>query len=237
MMAPSGRIRTLGIIGGIAPASTIDYYRSIIAAYREQRPDGGYPSIVIDSIDLTRLLALVEARRLDELTAYLLEELGRLARAGADVGIIAANTPHIVFEGLSRASPIPLLSIVEAAADAAAELGLERVGLLGTRFTMEGHFYPDVFARRGIEIRRPEPEDVALVHRKYIEELVPGELRHETRRQLLAVIERLQADGAQGILLAGTELPLLLRDLGDDAPLLLDTTRIHVRRAVAELLA
>jgi aspartate racemase len=77
---------------------------------------------------------------------------------------------------------------------------------------------------------------VALVHRKYIEELVPGEFRPETRGQLLAVIERLQADGAQGVLLAGTELPLLLRDLGDGAPLLLDTTRIHVRRAVAELL-
>ncbi len=130
-------MKTLGIIGGIAPPSTIDYYRAIVEGYHQQRPDGSYPSIVINSIDLTRLLALVGDERLDELTAWLVEEVGRLARAGADFGLLASNTPHIVFEPVSRLSPIPLLSIMEAAADAATELGLTRLGLLGTRFTMQ----------------------------------------------------------------------------------------------------
>ena len=230
-------MKTLGIIGGIAPASTKDYYRSIISSCREQQPDGGYPSIIIDSIDLARLLALVGEGRLDELTAWLVEEIERLARAGADFGLLASNTPHIVFDAVSRASPIPLLSIVEAAADAASELGLTRLGLLGTRFTMEGRFYREVFARRGIEVFPPSREDVATVHQKYIQELVPGEFLPETRRQFLSVIGRLKQTGAQGVLLAGTELPLLLRDDGDGGLPLLDTTRIHVRRAVAELLS
>ena len=151
--------------------------------------------------------------------------------------MLASNTPHIVFEELRRESSIPLLSIVEAACDAAGALGLETVGLLGTRFTMEGRFYPEVFARRGIVVRAPTLEDQALVHEKYMTELVPGQFRPDTRHRFLAVIERLREVGAQVVLLAGTELPLLLRDAGECGLPLLDTTRIHVSRAVTELLA
>jgi aspartate racemase len=105
-------LKTLGIIGGIAPGSTVDYYRLLIESYQEQTKDGSYPSILINSIDLKRLLDLVGSDRLPELTEYLLREIDRLARAGADFGLMASNTPHIVFEELSRQSPIPLLSIV-----------------------------------------------------------------------------------------------------------------------------
>lgn len=229
--------KTLGIIGGIAPGSTVDYYRLLIESYRERKPDGSYPSILINSIDLTRMLGLVAGQRLEELTTWLLAEVERLARAGADLGLLASNTPHIVFEELRRASPIPLISIVEAACDAAVALGLKTVGLLGTRFTMEGRFYPEVFARRGIVVWPPTIEDQALVHEKYLTELVPGRFRPETQHQVLAVIERLGEAGAEGVLLAGTELPLLLRDAGEPGVPLLDTTRIHVSRAVDELLA
>jgi aspartate racemase len=152
-------MRTLGIIGGIAPGSTVDYYRLIIAAYREQKQDGSYPSILINSIDVTRLLQLVAANRLEELTDWLLWEVDRLARAGAEVGLLASNTPHLVFPELSRQSAIPLLSIVDAASDAAAELGLRTVGLLGTQFTMQGRFYPEVFAQRGIAVLAPSAGD------------------------------------------------------------------------------
>jgi aspartate racemase len=228
---------TLGIVGGIAPGSTVDYYRLLIKAYREHRQDGSYPSILINSIDLARLLELVGANRLEELTDWLAEEVERLARAGAEVGMLAANTPHIVFAELSRKAPIPLLSIVEAASEAAAELGLRTVGLLGTRFTMEAQFYPEVFARRAIAVRAPAPEDQAYVHQKYMEELIPGEFRADTRGQFLRIIERLKRDGAEGVLLAGTELPLLLRGTDACSLPLLDTTRIHVSRAVAALLA
>jgi len=230
-------VKTLGIVGGIAPGSTIDYYRLLIASYREQRRDGSYPSILINSIDLTRMLGLIGGNRLAELTDWLVREIERLARAGADVGLLASNTPHLVFEDLARMAPIPLLSIVEAACAASQELGLRTVGLLGTGFTMRGRFYPEVFAKRGIAVRVPRPDDQAYVHEKYMQELVPGEFRADTRREFLAIIERLRQDGAEGVLLAGTELPLLLRDTIDSGVPLLDTTRIHVSRAVGALLA
>lgn len=230
-------MKTLGIIGGIAPGSTVDYYRLLIAAYREQRKDGSYPSILVNSIDLKRLLDMVAENRLMELAEYLLQEIRRLARAGADFGLMASNTPHIVFEELSQRSPIPLLSIVEAASEAAQALGLRKVGLLGTRFTMEGGFYPQVFARRGIAVQSPTSDDRSYVHEKYMRELIPGEFRPETRDGFIAIINRLQEDGAAGVLLAGTELSLLLRDADGCGVPLLDTTRIHVHRAIAELLS
>jgi aspartate racemase len=230
-------MKTLGIIGGIAPGSTVDYYRLLITEYREHKQDGTYPSIVINSIDLTRLLELVDGNRLEELTDWLVREVERLARAGAEVGLMASNTPHLVFEELSRKTAIPLLSIVDAASEAAAELGFRSVGLLGTRFTMQGQFYPEVFARRGITVRAPSSDDQAYVHEKYMQELIPGEFRPDTRLRFLAIIERLREDGAEGVLLAGTELPLLLRGSDPGGLPLLDTTRIHVSRAVAALLA
>lgn len=106
-------MKTAGIIGGIGPESTIEYYRLIIASYRERRSIGDYPSIIINSIDLNKMLELIGANRLVEVTEYLLSELKRLARAGADFGVLAANSPHIVFDDLRQQSPIPLISIVE----------------------------------------------------------------------------------------------------------------------------
>ncbi len=230
-------MKTLGIVGGIAPASTVDYYQLLIASYREQRQDDSYPAILINSIDLTQMLGLVAAGRWTDLTEYLREAVDRLARAGADFALLASNTPHIVFEELLRVSPLPLLSIVEATCQATEGLGLRTVGLVGIRFTMEGRFYPEVFARRGIVVRRPPPDDMAYVHEKYMSELVLGDFRAATQEGVLAVIERLQRQGAEAVILAGTELPLLLRGEGAASLPLLDTTRIHVRRAVEELLA
>lgn len=229
-------MKTLGVVGGIAPGSTVDYYLALVAEYRARRGDGSYPSIVINSIDLTRMLGMVGKGRRTELVTYLRDEIDRLARAGAQVGLLASNTPHLVFDDLARVSPIPLLSIVESAAAEARGLGLRRVGVLGTRFTMEGTFYPEVFARHGIEVRRPSSEDAAYVHEKYMAELVAGDFRPDTRGAFQAVIGRLCSAGADGIVLAGTELPLLLRGVETGGVPLLDTTRLHVRRAIDELL-
>jgi len=133
-------VKTLGIIGGTGPESTIDYYRSLIAAYRARTPDGSYPSIFINSVDNQMLLTLVGQNRLAEIAQYLVREIAKLGRAGADFGLLAANTSHIVFDILARESAIPLLSIVEATREVAERRGLERVGLFGTRFTMQADF-------------------------------------------------------------------------------------------------
>jgi aspartate racemase len=231
-------MKTLGIIGGIAPESTVDYYRQIIALYRSQQSDGGYPSILINSINLKKMLDLIGAENLPEVTEYLLGEVVKLAAAGADFGLFASNTPHLVFEDIRRRSPIPLVSIVETTCEAALALGLGKVGLLGTRFTMQGGFYSEVFSAHRIEVVVPRSDEQDYVHSRYMGELVHGIYRSETREQLLAIVERLRSqEGIQGLILGGTELPLLFRDRTEAGIAMLDTTKIHVARAVTYLLA
>ncbi len=231
-------MKMLGIIGGIGPESTLEYYRLTVALYRERKPDGSYPPILINSINMTRMLDLIGADKLAEVTEYLLGEVKKLAAAGADFGLLASNTPHIVFDGVQSRSPIPLISIVEAACEAAKARGLGTVGLFGTRFTMQGRFYPDAFARQGIRIVVPSQADQEFIHEKYMGELVQGIFTDETRQRLLSIVEALkEQEGIQGLILGGTELPLILKDKTyHDIPFL-DTTRIHVERAVSEMLS
>lgn len=231
-------MHTLGIIGGIAPESTIEYYRMIIASYRRQMRDGSYPPLLINSIGLTRMLGMISAGDLAAVAGYPLGELQRLARAGAEVGLLASNTPHIVFDELERHSPIPLISIVKCACEQAKSLGLKKVGLLGTRFTMQAGFYPATFSVQGIEVVTPPVDDQDYVHTKYMNELVKAIFLPETRAGLLAVVERLKKrDEIQGLLLGGTELPLVLRDNGGTGIPFLDTSRIHAEAAVDWILS
>jgi aspartate racemase len=228
-------VKTIGIIGGIGPESTIEYYRSIVASYGERMRDGSYPSIIINSIDLKKVLDLVSANELAELTQYLVNEIQRLARAGAECGLVAANTPHIVFHEVRRRSPIQLISIVEATCEAAKTLGLKKLGLFGARFTMQGRFYPDVFAKEGIALALPDERDQAYIHHIYLNELVKGIIRPETREQLLTIADRLkESHGIQALILGGTELSLILREpTVRDIPVL-DTTKTHAKAIVAE---
>ncbi len=228
-------MKTIGIIGGLGPESTIGYYRLIIAAYAERTPDGSYPSIIINSIDLKKVLDMVSANELAKLTEYLVSEIQRLARAGAECGLVAANTPHIVFDELRRQSSIPLISIVEATCAAAKALGLRKLGLFGARFTMQGRFYPDVFSKQGIELAVPDEHDQAYIHHIYLNELVKGIVRPETRERLSTIVDRLKAhEDIQGLILGGTELSLILRDpTVHDIPVL-DTTKIHAKAIIAE---
>ena len=231
-------MKTLGMIGGVGPESTIDYYGHIIALYRGRRPEGSYPQFIINSIDLKKGIDFMTANDLAGMAGYLLEEIGKLARAGADFGLIAANTPHIVFDEIQPRSPIPLISIVEATCAAAKMRGLNKLALLGTKFTMCADFYPKVFSREGIEIVVPEPKDQDYIHEKYFNELVVGKFLPDTRAGLLAVVVRLKDKiDIGGVILAGTELPLILRDDSHKEISFLNTTKIHAEAAVTEMLS
>jgi len=179
----------------------------------------------------------MNTNRLREVTDYLLEGLQKLARAGADFGIIAANTPHIVFDDVQRRSLVPLISIVEATCSEARKRGIHRAGLLGTRFTMQASFYPDVFSREGIAVVVPHEDEQAYIHEKYVGELLKDMFLPKTREHLLEIIQRMkEQEQIQAVILGGTELPLLLRDDSACGIPLLDTTQIHVKAVVAELL-
>jgi aspartate racemase len=240
-------MKTLGMIGGLGPESTVDYYQRIIALYRERTGDRHYPEFVIVNVDLRKGLDFMDANDLSGMANYLVEGIDKLARAGADFGIISANTPHIVFDEVAPKSPIPLISIVEATRAAAKAQNLKRLALFGTRYTMQATFYPKVFARDGIELLVPDLHDQDYIHDKYMNELVPGKFLADTRAGLLAIVDRMKATsdppsqsygeaGIDGVILAGTELPLILRDPIHNGIPFLDTTKIHVEAAVAEML-
>src|SRR5205814_10147053 len=167
-------MKTLGMIGGLGPESTIDYYGRIIALYRERMGDGSYPQFIINSINLKKGLDFIDANNFAGLAEYLLNEIGKLDQAGAAFGLISANTPHIVFDEVAAKSPIPLISIVEATCAAAKARKLKRLALLGTRFTMQGTFYSKVFTREGIDLVAPDAKDQEYIHDKYLNELVSG---------------------------------------------------------------
>ncbi|HEX8078128.1 MAG TPA: amino acid racemase [Chthoniobacterales bacterium] len=241
-------MKTLGIVGGIGPESTIEYYRFILEGYRARVPApstaellrgdaASAPHLLIDSIDVNRGLAMLDANDLPALANYVSESVERLTRAGAEVVLIAANTPHIVFEEVARRASVPMISLVEATRDRALALGFRKLALLGTGFTMRGRFYPEVFARAGITLITPAEEEKEFIHRAYIGELLRNKFLPETRARILDCINRMRAeDGIEAVILAGTELPLLLRGAEPEGLPFLDTTLIHVHAAVDAIL-
>jgi aspartate racemase len=229
-------MKTLGVIGGLGPESTVDYYHTIIRLYRERVGGDVYPQFFINNVDLTTVRDPIVANDLSLATSNLVAAAETLARAGADFGLIAANTPHIVFDEVARRAPIPLLSIVEASAAGARDRQFKRLAVFGTKFTINGDWYARPFARAGIELVKPDTADQDYIHDKYMNELVPGQFLPETRSGLLAIIDRMK-EKIDGVILAGTELPLILREPEHNGIPLLNTTTIHCQAAVAEMLS
>lgn len=225
---------SVGLVGGIGPESTIDYYRRILEAWERETP-GASPSIVIDSLDVRLGLRLVEKDR-PAFIEYLVASVQRLAAAGVDFVAMTANTPHVVFDEIVARTTVPLVSIVEACAEEAKRRGLTRLALFGTRFTMEAPMYSEVFGRLGMAVIAPNDGERALVHDRYVNQLLNGEFREETRQEFLSLIVRLRdEESIDGVILGGTELTLLLK-----APVIaelpaLDTTALHVAAIVERL--
>ena len=225
----------LGIVGGIAPPSTVAYYRTIIDRYGAET-GGRSPRILIDSLDSGSFYELLRADDRDEIVRRLVGELQRLAEAGAELGLIASNTGHIRFDQIRAASPIPLVGIVDAVADALA--GRTRIGLFAMSFTIHADVYGSALASRGIACVVPAAEDQERIQAIYFGELVNDVFRDESREELLDIARRLRASqGVDAIVLGGTELPLLLTAPGHDGVIFVDSGRLHAEAAVRALLA
>ena len=237
MSAPSGDERVLGIVGGTGPESTVDYYRSLIAAWRRRRPDGTYPRVIINSIEAGRVFDRLAARDFAAVGQVLGPAVAALASAGCQRGLRASNASHLAFGRIDPPPAIPLIHIVEATRDAATRAGFRRVGLIGTRFVMESDLYATRLVPAGIEVVIPSPEERERVHGIYFGELVQGVIRNESRDALSAVVAAMRdRDGIEAIILGGTELALILTQSTCASLPVLNTAQIQVDSAVDWLL-
>jgi aspartate racemase len=221
--------KVIGIIGGIAPPSTIDYYQRIIKGFQEKDSADHYPSILINSIDMTRMLDLVAKKEYNTLVDYLSGEIQKLKNGGADFAVLASNTPHIVFKQLSKKSTLPLISIVEATLAVAKKLGCKKLGLFGTKLTMQGNFYQAEFSKEGVEIVTPSIELQNYIHDKYMNELVKDIFLEDTKKAFIDIVYQMRKQSnIEGLILGGTELPFILKKENFNNFRLFNTSEIHV---------
>jgi aspartate racemase len=225
-------MKRIGIIGGIGPESTVDYYKLIINAFHKKQTDLGYPEIIIYSANLSSLMKILEAKDWIGLTDWLLGKVISLHKAGAEFAVIGSNTPHIVFDKVSSRSPIPMLSIIEETRKDAQKRGFRKLGLLGTRFTMESDFYKKPFGDNGMAIVVPEKEDRELINHRLFSEIELGIIKDSTREELLSIVKKLiERHSIDAIILGCTELPLILTK--DEFGIsFLNTTAIHAESIV-----
>jgi aspartate racemase len=230
MRADHGRTR-IGIIGGMSPESTVEYYQYITRTYVERYGDYGYPEILIYSVSFQPYVDWPEQERWDLVAQGLSEAACRLEAAGADFVLIATNTMHLVVDQVRAAVTVPVLSMLDVVAEAILARRMRTVGLLGTRFTMEKSFYQDALAGRGISVLVPGEAGRAFVNAVIYKELVAGQIRDASRARFVTIIDDLAARGAEGIVLGCTEIPLLVRE-EDVALPLFDTTVLHAQAAL-----
>lgn len=225
-------MKKIGIVGGLGPEPTIDYYRIIIDSYRKSPKTEGSPEVIIYSLNLQAFLGMMEADQKGKAIDYLSDAVKVLYRAGADFAIIAAVTPHIFLEEIRKLSQIPLLSIVEETAKIVSKRGLTRVGLFGTKFTLQADFFHKVFSSKGISVTVPELEEQEFIHGKLVDELQFGRVVESTRKSLLSIVKRMiEGEKIEGLILGCTELPLILPEEKYGIPFF-NTTKIHAESAV-----
>lgn len=225
-------MKRIGMIGGLGPESTLDYYNQLIRNYKEKSGGINAPEIILYSMDLISILNLIDERKYDLLVGKLIEAINSLYRAGADFAFISANTPHAVFQEVNKLTPIPLISIIDETCKKVKESKVKRVGLLGTQFTMESDFYQKAAELYNLEIVVPEKEEQLYIQDKLMSEIELGIFLDETRNGLLGIIKRMIDDEKiEGIILGCTELPLILTksEFGIE---FFNTTKIHVNSII-----
>ena len=225
-------MKRIGIIGGIGPESTVDYYKLIIGAFHKNQTDLNYPEIIIYSANLADLMKILEAKDWECLTDWLLEKVVSLHKAGAEFAAIGSNTPHIVFDKVSSRSPIPMLSIIDETRRNAQKRGFKKLGLLGTGFTMESDFFKKPFGDNGMAVVVPERQDRDIIHHRLFSEIELGIIKDSTRDELLSIVKKMiDRHSIDALILGCTELPLILNKDEFGIPFL-NTTAIHAESIV-----
>jgi len=223
--------KTIGLLGGMSPESTVAYYEYITRTYTREFGDYGYPEILIYSVSFQAYVDWPEEGRWDLVAEGLSQAARALEVAGVDVILIATNTMHIVFDEVEASVNVPMLSLLDAVGDAIQEQGMQTVGLLGTAFTMEKTFYQEALLERGIDVLLPDAEDRKRVNDVIYDELVAGEILDASRDAFVRIMRDLVQRGAEGVILGCTEIPLLVSEEEAGVPLF-DTTVIHADAAL-----
>ncbi len=224
-------MKKIGIIGGLSAESTIEYYKILIKEYNKRKGGKSSPLLIIDSLDLEEAVKLMTNNDWDGVFNIIFQSAKNLERAGAEVIIIATNTIHKVFERLQKKIKTPMISILDVTAEAAKSKNLKKIGLLGTIFTMQSDFFQKAFQRYDLKIIVPNQEDQKLVNEVIFKELTFHIIKPESKREYLEVIGRLQQEGAEGVILGCTEIPLLIKQ--EDSPIpVFDTTTLHAMAAL-----
>ena len=225
-------MKKVGIVGGLGPVSTMDYYSGIIHGVRAKTGDDNYPQIVIDSVNMTEILSFLDHKNWDALANILTGAIKNLANAGAELAAIASNTPHIVFEKVQKQSVLPLISIVDATCQYAQFQECKKALIIGTRFTMSSGFYAEAFGKYGITAIVPSEDEQSIIHSIIFPKLEDGIVVPEDKLKMLEIINGLMMkQHADALVLACTELPLMIKDDDLDA-LILNTTQIHIEAIV-----
>jgi len=219
-------MKKIGILGGLGPESTISFYLHIIHKYEEEYKNFAYPEIIIYSLNFQRFINAGY-----EIPDEVKTAIGKLHHAGADFAVAACNSVHIVYDKIKDDLPIPWISIIDVTGEEIKKAGIQKVGLLGTVFTMSKGFYKKGLAGMGIETIIPETEEMETVNNIIYRELVKNEVKKESRLKVLKIIENLASKGAEGIVLGCTELPFLIKQ-SDAAVKVFDTTAIHAQRTL-----
>ncbi len=224
-------MKTIGIIGGMSWESSAEYYRLINESIKSRLGPAHSAELVMYSMDFQRAAQLELEERWEELATILIDAIARVEKAGAEFAIMASNTAHKVADAVQRSIHVPLLHIADVTAEEVTKAEISRVGLLGTRFVMEQDFYKERFRARGIDVVVPDRVARDYVHNVIFNELCAGKLIPESKQKIKAMILDLQRAGAEAVVLACTELPLLIHV--EDTPVrLFDTMALHVNEAV-----
>ncbi|MEL6256138.1 MAG: amino acid racemase [Bacteroidota bacterium] len=231
-------MKKIGILGGIGPESSIEYYRLIIKGFRERVSGNEYPEILIHSINMREMLSYVFEEKWEVLVEFLKDRIAVLEKSGLDYVAMASNTPHVVFDQLASRVAVGMISIVEESCKRVQNSDLQKVGLLGTKSTMSKGFYQDVAKKRDIEIFIPAEKEQDRVHEIYMQELVFNHIIPESKAELMEIVNEMRLnEGIEGLILGGTELPLMLKQEDFEGIKVFNTTQIHVDAILDKMLA